>query len=285
VNVNLRAATPDDADRIGVIVYEAFKLLGDRHGFPSNFASPEAATEIAAMLLAKPGFYCVVAESEGHVIGCNFLYQRDRIGGIGPLAIDPSVHDQGVGTQLMRHVMDRAVRERIPGLRLATAAHNSRSICLYTKLGFRVREPLAVMQGPPLKLAVPGHRVRPASETDADACNRLCLKTHGHDRAGELADAIRAKTASVVERDGRITGYTTSVAYLGHSVARANEGLMALISAASAFPGPGFLLPMRNLDLFGWCLDRGLRLASQMTLMTTGFYSEPAGPYLASVLY
>ena len=58
-----------------------------------------------------------------------------------------------------------------------------------------------------------------------------------------------------------------------------------LIGAAPAFPGPGFLLPTRNHEILEWCLDRGLRLVMQMTLMTVGLYSEPAGAYLPSILY
>jgi hypothetical protein len=33
------------------------------------------------------------------------------------------------------------------------------------------------------------------------------------------------------------------------------------------------------------CLEAGLKLVFQMTLMTIGLYSEPTGPYMPSVLY
>jgi hypothetical protein len=69
-----------------------------------------------------------------------------------------------------------------------------------------------------------------------------------------------------------------------HAVARTNQDLKALIGAA-AFPGPGFLLPTRNHEVFEWYLSCKLRLVSQMTLMTTGLYNEPAGAYLPSILY
>ena len=62
-------------------------------------------------------------------------------------------------------------------------------------------------------------------------------------------------------------------------------GLMALIGAAPEFGGPGFLLPTRNHEIFAWCLEAGLQLVYQMTLMTTGFYEEPDGAYLPSVLF
>jgi hypothetical protein len=89
----------------------------------------------------------------------------------------------------------------------------------------------------------------------------------------------------VVDHLGQITAYATGVAFSGHAVAATNQDLKALIGAAPAFLGPGFLLPTRNHEVFAWCLDNGLRLVMQMTLMTIGLYNEPAGAYLPSILY
>jgi hypothetical protein len=89
----------------------------------------------------------------------------------------------------------------------------------------------------------------------------------------------------VVERLGRITGYTTGIAVFGHSIAETNDDLAALIGAAEAFSRPGFLVPMRNTDLLRWCLGHRLRVVIMMNLMTIGVYQEPRGPFLASVLY
>ena len=66
------------------------------------------------------------------------------------------------------------------------------------------------MQGTPLGIAIPGCTVRPAIAADAEACDRLCRAVHGHDRGGDLREAIAQGTAAVVERGGRITGYTTA---------------------------------------------------------------------------
>jgi hypothetical protein len=121
--------------------------------------------------------------------------------------------------------------------------------------------------------------------TDLAACKKICLQIHGFDRLGELRDAIEQKTAAVVEHLGCITGYTTGIAFFGHSVALTNQDLMALIGAATEFGGPGFLLPTRNHEAFKWCLEGGLRLVFQMTLMTVGLYNDPAGAYMPSVLY
>jgi hypothetical protein len=89
----------------------------------------------------------------------------------------------------------------------------------------------------------------------------------------------------VVEYAGRITGYATMIGFFGHAVAEGNDDLKALIGAAPAFPGPGFLLPTRNSHMLRWCLAHGLRVVQPMTLMSTGLYNEPAGAWLPSILY
>jgi hypothetical protein len=61
--------------------------------------------------------------------------------------------------------------------------------------------------------------------------------------------------------------------------------LKALIGASPGYLGPGFLLPTLNTELFRWCLEQGLGVVQAMTLMSIGFYNEPAGICLPSVLY
>jgi hypothetical protein len=100
-----------------------------------------------------------------------------------------------------------------------------------------------------------------------------------------LAQAIEQRTASVVERGGRITGYTTHLAYFGHSTAETNVDLQSLIASAESFAGPGILLPSRNSSLLGWSLANGLRVVQPMTLMSIGLYNDPAGAWLPSVLF
>jgi predicted N-acetyltransferase YhbS len=92
------------------------------------------------MLIGHPGFYDVVVEREGKIIGSNFTDERSPIFGIGPITVDPAVQNRGVGRQLMRHVMDRALDRNAAGARLVQEAFHSRSLSLYTTLGFQTRE-------------------------------------------------------------------------------------------------------------------------------------------------
>jgi hypothetical protein len=111
------------------------------------------------------------------------------------------------------------------------------------------------------------------------------MRVHGHTRSAEVAEAIEAGSARVVERLGRITGYTTRINYFAHSVAETNDDLRALICDAEDFGTPGFLVPLSNDDLFRWCLARGLRVFFVLNMMTIGLYQEPEGAYMPSVGY
>jgi GNAT superfamily N-acetyltransferase len=283
--LTIRRATPDDAAASGKICYEAFHKINTEHGFPPDLPAIEPAVDIMTMMFGHPGFYCVVAEEGGRVVGSNCMDERSPIAGIGPITIDPAAQNRGAGRKLMQAVMDRARERNAPGVRLVQAAFHTRSLSLYATLGFDAREPLSVMQGPAIQKKIEGYIVRPAGTEDLDACNLVSRKVHGHDRGGDLADSIAQGTAAVVERHGRITAYCSSLAFFGHAVAETNPDLQALIAAAEGFGGPGILVPTRNAELFRWCLTHGLRVMQPMTLMTVGLYNEPAGAYLASILY
>lgn len=283
--ITLRPARPEDAAVCGDILYRAFKTLADRHNFPPDFPSREAGQAVLSMLLGYPGIYSLVAEDGGRIVGSNFADPRPPIIGVGPISVDPEAQNRGVGRALMQATVDHFTARGVAGIRLLQAAYHNRSLCLYTSIGFQTREPISVIQGAPLGIKFVGHDVRPATEGDLPACNALARRIHGFDRGGELRDAITAGSATVVEHLGQITGYATSVGFLGHTVAETNRDLMALIGAAPAFDGPGFLLPTRNHEVFAWCLEHKLRLVMQMTLMTIGLYSEPLGAWMPSVLY
>jgi predicted N-acetyltransferase YhbS len=51
----------------------------------------EVAIRRADFCINHPSIYAVVAESDGQVIGSNFLDERDSIRGLGPVTVDPKV--------------------------------------------------------------------------------------------------------------------------------------------------------------------------------------------------
>ena len=143
------------------------------------------------------------------------------------------------------------------------------------------------MQGKPIQAVIPGRTVRLATESDLESCNAICKAIHGHDRNGETRDSIKQGIAKVVLHAGKITGYTSGLTYFNHSVGLTSDDLKSLIASATDehYGGPGILIPSRDTQTLRWCLDNGLRIAQQLTLMTVGMYNEPAGAYMPSILY
>jgi hypothetical protein len=283
--VTVRSPTPEDSAVCGRICYDAFSLISSSHGFPCDFPGPEVTTGVLSMMFSSLDFYCVVAEVEGRVVGSNVLDERSAIHGVGPITIDISAQNLGVGRKLMQAVMDRANEQGAAGVRLVQAAYHNRSLSLYTSLGFDIREPLSCMQGRTIERSIPGCEVRPARPDDENFCNALSRRVHGVDRGVELAQAIEQGTARVVERGGRVTGYATHLAFFGHSTAETNADLQSLIASGESFAGPGILVPSRNSVLLRWCLENGLRVVQPMTLMSAGLYNEPSGAWLPSVSF
>ena len=283
--ITLREALPADIPDCGRVLYEAFATLATEHGFPPDFPSVAVATGCIRGLITNPKFYGIVAERDGQIVGSTFLDERSTIAAIGPVSVDPLAQDGKVGRALMGAMLERASERRVPGVRLVQISYHNRSLSLYAKLGFDVRETFAAMYGEPLRLTLPGYKVRSATADDEAASNALCVRVHGHDRAGEVSHAIARGKARVVERLGRITGYTTGIGYFNHSVAETNDDLYALIGAAPHLAQPGIVVPLDNPELFRWCLAHGLRVFFVMNLMAIGIYQEPRGAYLASVGY
>jgi GNAT superfamily N-acetyltransferase len=285
VALTTRQAGANDALECARVCYDAFAHIAACHGYSPDFASVDVATALVSGLIEHPGFFALVAEVDGRIVGSGFLDERAAIAGVGHVTVDPDAQDRRIGRALMETLLQRCAQRGVPGVRLLQAAYHYRSMSLYAKLGFDLREPFAAMQGDPLALRMPGYDVRAATAADLPACDALCLRVHGHARGGGLRDALAQGTARVVERGGRITGYTIGIGFYGHAVAETNDDLQALIGAAEGFPGPGFLVPLRNTELVRWCLAHRLRVFVVLNLMTIGLYSEPRGAFLASVWY
>lgn len=285
MNLKLRAGRPEDAEITGRICFEAFKTISEKHNFPWDMPSAEAAIGLTTHMLSRKDVYSVIAEIGGQIAGSNFLWEGDKISGVGPITVNPEVQNSAVGRRLMEDVLRRSEERGFAAIRLCQAAYHNRSLSLYTKLGFETYEPLSVIQGAPLNLNIEGYNVRLANENDVEACSQLCFKIHGHTRQQEVTDSIGQGMAMVVEHNGRITAYSTILGFFGHSIGESNEDLKALIGAAQTFPGTGFLLPTRNSELLRWCLNNNLKIVMPMTLMSKGIYQEPRGAFLQSVLF
>lgn len=284
----IRLMKQEDVETCGRICYEAFKTVAERHNFRPDFPAPEATIQLAQAFFASPQVFGVVAESEGRIVGSNYLWEYDAIRAVGPITVDPSVQAKGTGRQLMQAVIERG--KGSAGIRLVQDSFNTVSLSLYASLGFDVKEPLMLMEGE-LKGDVPaGLEVRQIKEDDFTGCAELCRKAHGFERTGELRNTPPFLNSFVAVREGRVAAYASAPHFwaLNHAVAESEEDMHALLLGAGNLSDGqplSFLLPTRQTNLLRWCLQQGMRAIKPMTLMVMGEYQEPRSCYLPSVGY
>jgi hypothetical protein len=78
----------------------AFEVVAERHNFQKDVPSIDAGAGMIERLLAEPAHYGVAAETDGKLIGSNFVDLRSRIAGGRPISIDPEAQNAGVGRRL-----------------------------------------------------------------------------------------------------------------------------------------------------------------------------------------
>jgi GNAT superfamily N-acetyltransferase len=289
MSLTIRSIEHADGEICGKIGFQAHKAISAAHGYPSEQPSIEFAVEMIKTLLANPYSQGYLAEQEGRILGSIFVhvFPPSPVAAIGPLTVDPSAEGGGVGRALMEAALMEAHKRDYNQVRLIQSPSHLRSFALYTKCGFTLREPLFLMQGSPSSSTIQKkYDIRAAELRDISACNQICISIHGFSRELELHHAIDQRVASVaIDSTGGISGYAAGIGFLGHSVAKTNKVLKALITNSSAILGPGFFVPGRNSDLVRWLLDAGFRIVWPANLMTVGNYVEPLGPFLPSIAY
>jgi len=283
--VKIRPVAPGDREVCGRILYDAFEESARAHRFRPDFPNREVALLMMDSLLELR--WGVAAEVDGRVVGSIFVERGDCIAGIGPITVDPSIQQSGVGRRLMQAAIEYG--RKCEGIRLVQDAFNEVSMSLYASLGFEVKEPLVVLEGIPRGAPPPDVEVRPLSPDDVEPCTALCERVHGITRSSELRLALERFRPLVAEREGRVTGYATTLDLwaAGHGVAETERDLEALICGGSSQTGGpvSLLLPIRQTGLFRCCLEKGLRIVKPMTLMTMARYQEPRGCFFPSVSY
>ncbi len=288
MSIQIREMRPEDVERCGTIVYEAFKNIAEKHNFRRDFPTPEVGIELTRAFVASPQVFNIVAERDGEIIGSNHLWEYDAIRAVGPITVDPGAQAKGAGRMLMEAVLERG--KGSAGIRLVQDSFNTASLSLYASLGFEVKEPLVLMEGELKGDIPPDTTVRALREEDYEGCAELCRKTHGFDRINEVKNTPPFLTSFVALRDGRVTAYASAPHFwaLNHAVAETEEDMyMLLRGIGNLAPDQpiSFLLPTRQSAFFRWCLKQGMRVIKPMTLMTVGEYQEPRSCYLPSVGY
>jgi ribosomal protein S18 acetylase RimI-like enzyme len=131
-----RLARPEDEAAVhriyahpAVVPYLTFETL-----------SPEAFAPVYADLLAGGDFW--IYERDGAIVG---FYRAARLPGraahvvhLGPLAIDPDRHGEGLGQAMIGEALRRLEAEGVLRVELMAEADNVRGLGFYRKLGFEI---------------------------------------------------------------------------------------------------------------------------------------------------
>lgn len=285
--VIIRAIKTQDIEPCGRAAYGAHSAIAAAHNIPCEHPSVEFSIGLIGNKVKDPNAIGFVAECNGRVLGSIFVntFPLAAVAAIGPLTVDPAAEGSAAGRGLMQAALDQAKVRGFECVRLVQSPSHLRSLALYAKLGFDVREPLVVISGKPTPERIEGCIVRATTTGDVPTCDALCTVVHGFARSAELAAAMAQHTAVVVERGGRISGYSTGLGFRGYAVGETTDDLKALIGSAPAIMGPGFFAPVRNGELLRWLLARGYRVSWPAALMTKGPYQEPAGSFLPSIAF
>jgi predicted N-acetyltransferase YhbS len=287
MSIQLREATPADAEQIAPIIKSAFDSIADRHNFPYDFPTLDSAMNIANWVCNDPTVWGVVAEKDGKIIGSNFLHEGNEIPGVGPITIDPKIQSSGVGRKLMEAVVERG--KNAPGIRLVQDAFNTVSMPLYASIGFDIKEPLVLISGKVAGEAPAGYEVRQMQEQDFEACDELHRRIHRFSRVHDIKQNSQFFQSFVALRENRIVAYASAPAFwqANHAVAETEEAMHAVLVGSSNLSAQplSFLLPTRQAGLFRWCLQNKMRVVKPMSLMAMGEYEEPRGAFLPSVMY
>ena len=117
-----RRMTPEDVPFISRLEEETFSM-------------PWSADSFLEMISKEDARY-YVAEEEGRILGgCGVLMIAGE-GNITNVVIAPEARNQGIGTAMLRHLMEEGNREGLRAYTLEVRVSNAPAIHVYEKLGF-----------------------------------------------------------------------------------------------------------------------------------------------------
>ncbi len=154
--VSIRPIGEHDIEAAARAAFAAHSALAARQTHPSEHPSPAFSASLLNIKIKDSNVFGFVAEQNGKAVGSVFLnrFPSSPIAAIGPLTVDPEAEGNGAGSALLRVALDQARALSIAQVRLVQSPAHLRSLALYSKAGFDVREPLVLMQSPPTTVSM-----------------------------------------------------------------------------------------------------------------------------------
>jgi GNAT superfamily N-acetyltransferase len=139
------------SDRSAMTIRPA--TVSDLPGVLALYAQPEidngnvlslgAAAQLHQKFSRYPDYTLYVAERDGRIAGSFALLVMDNLGHVGApsaivedVVVDPALHGEGIGRQMMRFAMDKCRQKGCYKLMLSSNAKRERAHAFYESLGF-----------------------------------------------------------------------------------------------------------------------------------------------------
>ena len=224
----------------------------------------------------------IVARDEiGRVVGSAMWFPLgEEFAAIGMVITSPRLQEHGAGRWLMGHILDR-VGARGKVLNATRAAYR-----LYLSLGFTPISPVYQHNGVVTSVAPgPGH-ARKMRPEDADTICALDTVAMGTNRHAAMKRLLRVSAGTVVERDGRVTGFALCRRFgrghvVGPIVSETENDAIALVAPhAEALTGQFLRVDTRQPDgpFRRFLIASGMRHFDTVTRMSLGAAPPAPGP-------
>ena len=305
LKMSLRPMNVEDQAEIAELIYNSINFWYQTHGAPAIFHGGPAVTEVFYDVYndLTPGCNVVAVNQEnGRLMGSCFYHPREHHVSLGIMAVHPNYFHRGVGTALLRHIIDYTDQHGYQALRLTQSALNVDSFSLYNKAGF---VPRYAYQDMVIQVPTQGgrwenvhdDRVRDAVLEDVTSMANLEMAVSGINREPDYRYCIQNDRGiwhvSVAESpSGELEGFLISCGHpamnlVGPGVASHEEVMAALICRElNQYPGraPVLLLPMEKEGLVHKMYDWGARNCEMHFCQVRGKYQPFAGVNMPSFL-
>jgi GNAT superfamily N-acetyltransferase len=141
----LRPMTQDDIEEVREVGQIAWSDLA-MHDIGRKFRYPKRSEKIIEAYLATDPEGCIVAESDGRIVGSAFCHVWGRVGWTGPLEVLPSHQDHGVGRQLLRACEARLADRGCTVIGLETMCHLPKNLHFYLSSGYRLDQTTVILE-------------------------------------------------------------------------------------------------------------------------------------------
>lgn len=305
LDFELRPIRFEERFEVAELIYASINVWYGKNGKPPIFVGGPHVTEVFYDVYNELTPDCnVVAVNQrtGKLMGSCFYHPRDKHVSLGIMNVHPNYFGCGVGSALLKHIIDFTDQHGYKALRLTQSAINVDSFSLYNKAGFVPRyayqDMFIAVPKEGLPYSAPGtDRVRDATLDDIAGMTAVEQEVSGITRELDYRFCINNRQgfwhASVIESPtGTIDGFMLSSGHpamnlLGPCVARSEDDAITLIlNELNQHKGrsPVFLIPMDKARLVRQMYDWGAKNCEMHFCQVRGEFQPFRGINMPSFL-